>query len=124
LRELVELPWGLILSGQPVPNFSVVGLLFRMAVATTLSMVYGLIALVPLLVAGLVAPALVMRWWWLVVILLLAPVGQIARGLVNSQFFGIRLFYLNDPQVPDPRAWLILAAGTISALLVGRRMLG
>jgi hypothetical protein len=121
MREIIALPWGLWLRGAEAPTFSLVGMLFRLVVYTALSMVHGLIALVPLLLAGLVAPRLVRRWWWAVLLVLLVPLGQVALELVNSQAFGWRFVQLSGALVPDWEAPLVLVAGTATALIAGRR---
>jgi hypothetical protein len=121
MRELIALPWGLWLRGAEAPSFSLVGMLFRLVVFTALSLVYGLIALLPLVLAGLVAPRLVRRWWWLVLLLVLVPLGQVALELVNSQAFGWRFVQLSGAFQPDREALLVLVAGTAAALIAGRR---
>jgi len=121
MRELIELPWRLWLRGAEAPAFSLVGMLFRLFIYTALSMVYGLVALLPLVVAGLVAPRPVSRWWWLVLLLLLVPLGQVALELVNSQAFGWRFVQLSGAFQPDREALLVLAAATAAALFAGRR---
>lgn len=119
MREILMLPKELRAVDGDILAYPVTAMLFRLGVATALSAVYGLGALFLLVVAGLFAPKFVRRWWWLVILLVMLSAGQWALQLVNGQMFGWRLpataYFLE--------ILLVLGAGSIAALLAGRRAL-